>query len=69
MNENVQNAKDYVKELFSGASKIVSFCKVYDCTQCNSATKLYKRVFSYHNSELVQAEFLEYADSLQNVKK
>ena len=69
MNEDIRSAKNYVKELFTGASKIVSFCKVYDCTKCDSATKLYKRVFSYHNTDTVQTEYIAYANDLQNIKR
>lgn len=67
MTENIQNAKAYVKELFTGASKIISFCKIHDCSKCSSATKLYKRVIQYHDTELVQNEFSEYANKLQNL--
>ena len=69
MNENVKNAKAYVLELFSGASKIVSFCKVHDCSMCRSSTKLYNRVFDYHNTNMVMNEFSEHANSIQNLKR
>lgn len=68
MNETILNAQEYVKELFTGASKIISFCKVHDCTKCTSATKLYKRVINYHNTEIVQNEVTSYANNLQNIK-
>ena len=68
MNESIKKAKEYVEELFTGASKIVSFCTVYDCTKCISSTKLYKRVIKYHNTKLVQTEFSAYASELQNIK-
>ncbi|MDB2562987.1 hypothetical protein N9X61_05210 [Sulfurimonas sp.] len=69
MNENIQNVKGYVKELFTGASKIVSFCKVHDCSVCKSSTRLYKRVLQYHNTDIVQHECTEYANNIQNLKK
>ncbi len=50
-------AKQYIDELFAGRTKIASFCSVYDCSKCLSTTKLYARVLSYHNSELVQKLF------------
>lgn len=50
-------AKKYIHELFSGSTKIAAFCKFNDCTKCIKTTKLYERVVSYHNSELVQELF------------
>ena len=68
MDTNLENAKKYVKELFTGASKIISFCKIHDCSKCANSLKLYKRAFDYHNTEIVQNEFSRYAAVLQNTK-
>lgn len=68
MDINIENAKKYVHELFTGASKIISFCKVYDCTKCTNSVKLYNRALDYHNTEVVQDEFSKYAATLQNIK-
>lgn len=50
-------ATKYIHELFSGSTKIAAFCKFNDCTKCIKTTKLYARVLSYHDSELVQNLF------------
>jgi putative ribosome biogenesis GTPase RsgA len=64
-------AKQYIHELFTGSTKIASFCKFNDCERCFSTTKLYERVLSYHDSELVQKLFgsisADYAKRLLNI--
>ena len=64
-------AKEYIIELFTGSTKIASFCKFNDCTKCLSTTKLYEKVLSYHDSELVQELFKsiskDYTKKLSNI--
>ncbi len=63
-------AKQYIHELFTGSTKVSAFCKFNDCTKCLKTTKLYQRVLSYHNSDLVQTLFdaisQKYTQQLQN---
>lgn len=67
-NMQVENVRKYVQELFTGASKIISYCKVHDCSMCTSSTKLYKKVLNFHNTDSVKDTMQEYSNNLQNTK-
>lgn len=54
-----EKAKLYIDEIFSGNGMIAAFCKVHTCDDCYSTTRLYNRVLEYHNSSLVQNEYLK----------
>ena len=66
-NENL--AISYIHELFTGSTKISAFCKFNDCTKCSQTTKLYLRVVSYHNSELVQNLFVKISENYKKKLK
>ena len=65
---NIDNKiNEYVEKIFEGATKIVSFCSVYDCTKCTSSTRLYDRVVNFHNTGPVQEEIDRYTRSLHDI--
>lgn len=50
-------AKKYIHELFNGSTKVAAFCKFNDCSMCTKTSRLYGRVLSYHESDMVQELF------------